>query len=56
MDEDAAYFRLKAQECRRIAYCLPSKSDPAAVALMEMAVEFTAMADSIDSGQFRLPD
>ena len=56
MDDDAAYFRLKAEQCRRIAFCLPSKSDPAAISLMEMAAEFDAMADSIDAGQFRIPD
>ncbi len=47
MDEDPSYFRLKAEQCRRLAYSMPNKSDPTSKSLLEIAAEFDAMADSL---------
>ena len=40
----AAYFRAKAEQCRRLAKGLTVENDPARIALFEMAREFDAKA------------
>ncbi|MGY2050696.1 hypothetical protein [Methylobacterium sp. JK268] len=47
--KDAAYFRTKAEQCRRLARHLSTQSDPAVTALRAMAAEFDAEALAIEA-------
>ncbi|WP_232631019.1 hypothetical protein [Methylobacterium sp. Leaf118] len=45
----AAYFRQKAEQCRRLAHAMTEQADPAVVMLHEMADEFDANALALES-------
>ncbi|ACA15308.1 hypothetical protein M446_0750 [Methylobacterium sp. 4-46] len=47
--QDAAYFREKAEQCRRLAKHLYNQNDPAVAALTAMAAEFDADAAAIEA-------
>ncbi|KQT55045.1 hypothetical protein ASG52_25080 [Methylobacterium sp. Leaf456] len=48
MESTAAYFREKAAQCRRLAASVGIQTDPAVLALLQMAGEFDANADALE--------
>jgi hypothetical protein len=47
--QSASYFREKAEQCRRLAACIPTRDDPTAVSLKALGIEFEATAAAIDA-------
>jgi hypothetical protein len=47
--ETAGYFREKAEQCRWLAACIPTRNDPTASSLNALASEFDAAAAAIDA-------
>ncbi|MHB2205086.1 hypothetical protein [Methylobacterium sp. CM6257] len=49
MGHNAAYFREKAEQCRRLARSILSRNDPTQASLNAMAAEFDAQAAAIEA-------
>jgi hypothetical protein len=49
MAQNAAYFREKAEQCRRLARSILSRNDPTQASLIAMAAEFDAQATAIEA-------
>jgi hypothetical protein len=47
--ETAAYFREKAERCRRLAAGIPTRNDPAKEALLALAREFDLQAAAMEA-------
>src|ERR671916_260179 len=47
--QSASYFREKAEQCRRLAACIPRRDDPTAASLNALGIEFDATATAIDA-------
>jgi hypothetical protein len=49
MAQNAAYFREKAEQCRRLARSILTRNDPTAASLSAMAAEFDAQATAAEA-------